>query len=316
MLDHRKVKKKSRVSLIFLLLFLVLFLNVFQKSLQLHQNSYFNKNSIGSQPVSNFPCSAISYVNSSSIKINGDAYFQTQANDNNWTGNGTISNPYLISDLQITSHSSDITLILIANTTVAFSIQEDWLSGGMVGIILENTTNGVIKDNMIQSCSDDGIEILQSPQISIMNNTITKIQGSEVQSGIYTSQSDQLLIENNTITSNTIGIWVDGCTNCSVIANQAGNNEIYGIYTTNQGGNNYSRNDAYDNSLAGMRFLHAGNDFIGLNNLSFNGDGISISGNDAGHNLLMQNYAFNNTAIGIDLESTIDNTVFNNTVNL
>ena len=208
----------------------------------------------------------------------------------------------------------NITLISIVNTTLAFCIEDNWLSGGLIAIALQNVTAGYIENNIIQGCTGYGIEISQSPQISINNNLITNIQGLGTPCGIYCIQSDQTLVENNNCTSSAIGIWLDECMNCSINANWVENNQVYGIYTANQGENFYENNNAHDNGLAGMRFLQAGNDFIAMNNMSFNGDGISFSGNTAGHNYLTENYVYNNIAIGIDLESTPDNTIFNNTV--
>ena len=228
-------KKSALVPFLFLLLFTVIILDYNQKTPITPQKNCSKNDQTNLIPDPNSPLSAISYTNFSPITINGDADFANKTNTNYWLGNGTATNPYIINKLNITSSLANITLISIANTMVTFSIQNDWLGGGMIGIFLQNATNGYIENNLIQSCIGYGIELFQSPQNALINNTITNIVGSGVHSGIYCSQSDQTLLENNTCSFNSIGIWLDQSTNCSVIANWVNYNGIYGIYTAYQG---------------------------------------------------------------------------------
>lgn len=90
---------------------------------------------------------ALSYTSHASISITNDSDFETQS----WPGEGTSANPYLISDLNITSQSP--VCVSITNTTSYFTISDclfssegsDW---GLGIITLENVLHGRIEDNM------------------------------------------------------------------------------------------------------------------------------------------------------------------------
>ena len=90
----------------------------------------------------------LSYINHEPFNITSDVDFETQA----WPGNGSISNPYLIENLNITSNSS--TCIWVMNTTRHFIIQNSLFVSPVMEytryypvypITLTNVSNGEIR---------------------------------------------------------------------------------------------------------------------------------------------------------------------------
>jgi len=82
------------------------------------------------------------------IQIDGNADFLAY----NFTGNGTFTDPYVISNWNITADFTH--LILITNTDVYFEIRENYLNGinrSFNAVFLKNVTNGLIIDNIISN---------------------------------------------------------------------------------------------------------------------------------------------------------------------
>ncbi len=98
----------------------------------------------------------VSYVTHEPFNITSDSDFETQA----WPGNGSISNPYLIENLNITTDSS--TAIWVMNTTRHFIIQNCLfvspvniytLYQPVYPITLTNVSNGEIRGNQVVNSS-------------------------------------------------------------------------------------------------------------------------------------------------------------------
>jgi parallel beta-helix repeat protein len=110
----------------------------------------------------------------SGLLIIGNSDFRTQATTENWPGDGSQSNPYLIENLQING-SGDIysdtgeTLIDIRNTDVHFRLQNLQLSHSRYGIRLTYVVNGQIVNNTISDCYS-GIILRNSEKIVLSDN--------------------------------------------------------------------------------------------------------------------------------------------------
>ena len=104
-----------------------------------------------------FTLDSSTYSSHSPISIDGNTDFLTQASNNNWGGNGSIDNPIIIENYNITSSATEH-MIMILNTDLHFIIQNNLLNGvnglGKVfgdGIWLNNVQNGQILNNTICS---------------------------------------------------------------------------------------------------------------------------------------------------------------------
>ncbi|MHA2365693.1 MAG: right-handed parallel beta-helix repeat-containing protein [Candidatus Hodarchaeales archaeon] len=113
------------------------------------------------------------YTLASSITISGDTDFHNQADNNNWLGDGSKQSPYLIDGLNITRSNS--TLINITDTTVYFSIQNnyfDGITGEEYGFYLNNVSHGMILNNTIKNAIY-GIYLERSSQNTISLNKLS-----------------------------------------------------------------------------------------------------------------------------------------------
>ncbi len=86
---------------------------------------------------------APSYANHVAISIDGTDEFELQG----WPGSGTFENPYVISDLNITTYSS-VFAIEIQNTNAYFVIRDCylWQRYSTSAVYLENITHGLVED--------------------------------------------------------------------------------------------------------------------------------------------------------------------------
>jgi parallel beta-helix repeat protein len=96
------------------------------------------------------------------ISIIGTAEFHLKAQEEGWSGDGSSSNPYLISGL------ISMQYIDIRNSDLFFHINDCFLAG----IRLVNTSNSVISNNNVFHGIYNGIWLDSSKNISILNNNI------------------------------------------------------------------------------------------------------------------------------------------------
>jgi len=118
----------------------------------------------------------LAYTLHAPITITSNSDFETQS----WPGEGTSTNPYLISDLNITSQSP--VCVSIANTTCYFTIRDCWFSSqesdwGSGIIKLENVIHGRIESNTFAS-GYIAIRVVDVTSSSFVRNTIgTSLMG-------------------------------------------------------------------------------------------------------------------------------------------
>ncbi|MFX0207509.1 MAG: nitrous oxide reductase family maturation protein NosD [Candidatus Hodarchaeota archaeon] len=142
------------------------------------------------------------------IVIDGDANFSVTAALEGWPGSGTKANPYIISSYNITpssKHPYPYKIIAIANTDVYFQISNCLLDGsdgiGYSGIALSNVTHAQITDNIVSNMSFGypapgfGINMWESSDIFLFNNTLTNCANG----GIGLLNSMNITIIENTI---------------------------------------------------------------------------------------------------------------------
>ena len=108
------------------------------------------------------------------IKIYNDSAFISANGVSN--GAGTKGDPYVISNWDINSPVSGIS-IEIVNTTSYFEIRGCSFSNGIVGILLQNVTNGKIFNNTFHDFNNTGIGVIESTQVIITKNIISNIYG-------------------------------------------------------------------------------------------------------------------------------------------
>lgn len=164
--------------------------------------------------------------------------------NNNWseaesaglcTGDGTYPNPYTLKDLVIDGsqlkngiriENSTQDYFRIENCTL-FNAGEGQYPDYIAAIRLNNTSNGIIRNNTCHSNLENGIAITYSENITIIDNNLH----SNLDDGITISYSENITIIDNNLHSNErgYGIAIDKATSTSVLNNTIINNRYGGI---------------------------------------------------------------------------------------
>lgn len=251
---------------------------------------------------------------SAPIQIGSDQDFAAQASMNNWTGNGTNADPFIIGKIRIASTSESIVLISIQDTTVFFSIENNLLVGGLTGLRLDNVTNGFVKNNTIRDCVSRGIHSIRINEVVFEENRIHDIQGGGV--GIYFYECENSTIINCTVMNNAqIGLLLDYSENCSLIENNVFENNEIGIIFRDSDRNLIFRNNVSFHSSLGLSFGNSWYCNITENSVfNTSGDGIDLA--ESEHCVVVSNLIYNNTGRGLKVwgpwNRVTNNTFFNN----
>jgi parallel beta helix pectate lyase-like protein len=167
-----------------------------------------------------------SQIPHNSITINSDSSFT--APNGVTAGNGSPSNPYLISGWSITGNTGD--WIRITNTTAFFLVTNVTLNGSGGGIVFNNVTNGAVEKAQVyeyassgivvefskhilvsydsswaggcgpnEGCGGDGIDILSSAYVVVDHNSLSGTQGDN----LHIADSNNVTVTDNGIGGST-----------------------------------------------------------------------------------------------------------------
>lgn len=153
------------------------------------------------------------------LKINNNTDFRKWAEIENWRGNGTSINPYIIEELIIPS-ANPIPIFWIENTDVPFQISNCVLSEGQTAISFHNVSNGIISTNILFN-NQVGISFWNVTNIIINSNNITSNEF-----GIWLANVVDILVRSNTIAKNTCGVSISDNTSSPPYNNAIRNNSI------------------------------------------------------------------------------------------
>ncbi|MFX1536520.1 MAG: hypothetical protein ACFFDI_20075 [Promethearchaeota archaeon] len=174
----------------------------------------------GSKPWKTCLSYSNSHVNHTSISINGNVDFLSQAANEGWNGTGTSVDPIIITGYKISNESG--CLLEIKNTNLHFNVTNNLFDGEKgileVAISLENVTHGTITNNVIinlnGTTNEDGgnilgISIVNATTLTFINNTFNNIIGGHGRNGgaaigISIVNATTLTFINNTL-NNIIG---------------------------------------------------------------------------------------------------------------
>ena len=184
---------------------------------------------------------APSYTAHTPMWIQSNLEFSNQATAESWLGNGTESNPFVISgysfdqDTQpVRIWNTDVYWIFTGNLvtgTIGAALCGIWLEGCSNGAVIDNEINNrhsgmyisdiedtIISENSIHDCIGNGLEIAGGMKNSIISeNTMWNIGTN----GIYSTPSVNCSIQGNTLSDiDEIGIALLGASpSCNVTGN-------------------------------------------------------------------------------------------------
>ncbi|MFX1236199.1 MAG: NosD domain-containing protein [Promethearchaeota archaeon] len=253
--------------------------------------------------------------------------WMTLADDELWcTGDGTLSNPFLIENITIDGGGTD-SCILIYNSRVHFIIRNCTLFNSSLGsapdyhagIKLVNVSNGQIIDNNCSYNQGSGIFLSNNSHNNFISGNNASNNGAE---GIllYESCVNNTISGNQVIHNNGRGIEILKACNDNVISGNTLSNinlgpQWYGIYILNSNNNSVNGNNIDKQTMDGI-FLGNSNDTRVLGNNISHGNyyhGIRLSA--CYNNVVSGNNASNNKQWGILLSACHDIVVSENTIN-
>jgi len=189
------------------------------------------------------------------IYINGDADFLVQ----NWSGAGTLEDPYIIEYLEISPDGDFEFCIEILNTQSYFIIRDCLLIHACIGIRLYNVTNALIENNLLLN-NEAGIELSYSSNNDFLDNLF---DSSEF--GLYLWNSNENRIDGCSFSGGQAGMYFyesDWNEVTACIFNQSYN----GLYFNTSSSNTILMNTFLDFSMYQIVFCSPSN----TNNITWN----------------------------------------------
>ena len=190
----------------------------------------------------------ISYVSHPVITIGSDAAFATMAGSEGWTGNGTLSNPYIIEgyDINASGASAGIDISL---TSVYFTIRDCYLhnatTGTQCGIILSYLTNATLVNNTCAGNWQYGIVLDNTANVFVLGNNCSYNNDSGISCGMVEVCE---LTGNNCSNNGYNGLFTSSTTNCTISDNVCIDNGIYHIAMVYSTGNDVANNSCLGSS--------------------------------------------------------------------
>ena len=168
------------------------------------------------------------------------------------TGTGTSSNPYIINN-DIFNVTSGTECLYILNSRKYFRVLncEFIISGFAGGIVLTNTTNGLIEDNQLPRSIFVNILVDNCSQITLRDNNC-----SASGAGIALSDSDNIIVDSNIVNDNFgIGITLDNCDDVVIEDNDVIRNTNQGVYFDNSEFVTIKSNTFINNSISVENYI-------------------------------------------------------------
>jgi len=200
------------------------------------------------------------YDERSPIRINNNTHFADLAADNEWPGDGSETDPYVIDGYDIDGDGYGYG-IFIGNVTDHFIVQdntiqnargndEDWHENS--GIFLYNTTNGELVANDPITENDFGIRFIDSEGNTVVDNNLTGNEGEGWNDGhgIYIENSEENIFENNIVSdSEDSGFFLENSNSNELIDNEVYDNGEFGIYLDETMNNVLEGNEIEDDGI-------------------------------------------------------------------
>jgi parallel beta-helix repeat protein len=221
------------------------------------------------------------------IEITGDAEFAALAADEGWLGSGTPSDPYAITDMQISTTESYA--ISLTDTTVSFVVSGCTLTASLASVNMQNVRNGLVDGNELLGAPYGAV--LWSSDGNVVSNNTCDTSGASV---LLVDSDDCILADNALSSSSGVGIQMMEAVNTTLRANaMTGCGIIMQLWLIEHA---TSHNISTDNTVDGMPVYYLSGE-----------DGGSIPG-DAGQviladcsNMTVEGLALPCAAVGIML---------------
>jgi len=243
-----------------------------------------------------------SFVPHQPITVSCNNELAAQALAENWIGNGSSRNPYIIEGYNITLKRAN--LIEINNTTSYIEIRNCYLAAGEFGVYLYNATNVKISQNTVVSSYCSGISADSSSNISIVENELQSNKGT----GIAVMYSWNCIISGNTVNNTTREGVFYIYSNSSLISNNCVQGNWKGIRISNSMGNAVISNTIADNVYDGVFLVRSENNTLRGNKIT-NNNGSGIETLSSYNNSFESNKIADSHSCGIELINSGNNSI-------
>ena len=221
------------------------------------------------------------------LSIDGNQAWVDIIDEFNFTGYGNSTHPYIIKDLEIDGQDSIFSCISIQNSDVYFQIENCTLYNATHAIYLRNVTNAIISD------------------VKIYDNYYN---------GIYAESITNLILNNiSSFNNERYGIYLRYVMNSTISNSNFSYNQERGLIASNAENLNVSNTSCSNNIYCGISLSASRNSYINNITSSANGyDGISLYYCE--NCTVLNSILMNNPAIGIDMDSSVNNTLQDNNI--
>ncbi len=282
-----------------------------------------------------------------SVRINGDAELKALAKSENWSGNGTSADPYIISNYSIDGHGSGVAFY-VGNTTLYFVLENSHFYNATDGIYLYNVQNAIIKDNNCSYNTRSGIYVSNSHDNTFYGNVMygnglyltgdkltftsqyipanNSVNGKPVEyyaedtnvnvnsnaGEVIIAESDTVTISSLDISNSTVGVVIAYSTDIKLEDSHITNMYLNGVYVMQSSNVTLYNNEIARNGKNGVYFSHVTGSFLNRNNCSYNVySGVYLS-YSSGNTLNGDKY-FNNSG-GLHLFGSYNNVIENEVI--
>lgn len=244
------------------------------------------------------------------ITIFNDKEFLNASQTYSWTGNGTVTNPFIIENYIINLQNSSLIGINIQNTTYSFTIQNVKITGGYAGILLNGVSNASVLANEATN---------NTRGFLFMNITNSLIQDNLAFSNNHTGFEFRYINHANSVMQNrainsSIGFGVLSSTSILFQNNVIEKNEKSGFRLFESHQNTINENTISE-SEHGIEIFFSDSNLFNNNTISFCFDGIFVE-SDSNYNNFIYNIVHSNNNNGFTLNwGNNNNFDFNNGYN-
>ncbi len=190
-------------------------------------------------------------------------------------------------------------------------ISDNEVSGGEWGIVLYDSSDNTLSNNIARAYSFESICLRSSNNNMLINNSAGGSMSIGV--GIYVSNNNTL--RNNNVSGNDIGIWLASASDNTLSNNNIWRNFERGIILSHSANNNtLDNNNLWSNGIGISLMYFSSNNILSNNNIS-RGEDVGIELCDSSDNTLTGNTASQYEKFGISLTNSTDNVIYNNYFN-
>lgn len=227
---------------------------------------------------------AATYTPHDVITIDDDLDFAAHASSEGWPGDGSSTDPYIISGYEIDA-TGFRDAVLIGNTTVHFVVSACYLhNANYAGIELFSANHGLLENNNCSYNLWDGILLYRSANVTVNASSCY----SNAKYDIELSSSSSSVVSNNSLTGSERGIYAHSSSLITICMNVCGDQSEYGICLKSTDNSSVAGNVCLGDYSGGIHISSSSNNSIVQNSCSFasSGSGIYLDGSSDDNEIL------------------------------